>query len=128
MKEDVSRIIKKIDEDLQSQYPKFKDPSLFNGLSGVILFYHQLYISTKKEEYLDIIYDLLDEIIESISAADNFSDSLCDGLAGIAYIFNFLHAKKIVGNDLRKPLNELDEILLESVKTYVIHKNNDFLH
>lgn len=100
--------------------------SLMNGRPGFILLQFHLFKATGKAVYREraakLISDLLDEF------KDLRSFTYCDGLAGIAYLFQYLLTEGFLDDDMETFLQDCDEILIKVLHRMLDQKNLDFLH
>lgn len=132
MKKKISEKIILIEKELRLNAPENK-LSLFSGLGGYPVFYYLLYELTKEEKYLREIQKYLEKIFEIINNNDEYSFSYCDGLTGIAFMFNFLLKKNILPKqtqiDVKEALSFIDVTLIDyALKNTKDFKDIDFLH
>lgn len=106
--------------------------SLCNGIGSLPVFYYLQYKLTNEEEYLTKIHNLISKIIEIINETD-VPLSYCNGLVGVAHVFNFIKNKDILNSE---SLIDIEDALLtidEGVADYYINHTRiiediDFLH
>ncbi|MFD2785093.1 lanthionine synthetase C family protein [Hymenobacter rubripertinctus] len=101
--------------------------SLMNGVSGLALFYYELYDYSQDEQYqqkaLDVINHVLQQLQEHVG-----SFAYCDGLAGPAYLFNYLRQKGFLGSSIDNLLLDADHVLIAMMQRLLKQANLDFLH
>lgn len=119
--------IREIEQRVFADYTKRPSISLMNGNGGLLLLYYSLYSHFQDEEHrisAEMITDhLLDLTNEKIT-----SSTYCDGLTGLAFLFNYLSEKGFFGHSITPFLAQCDEMLL-SVFSKVLDKENiDYLH
>jgi lantibiotic modifying enzyme len=101
---------------------------LLSGLSGVILLQSLFFQHTKNDKFKIEIDNNLDFLIETIEKEEYTTTTFCDGLAGIGWLFHYLHAKQIIDVNIDEFLGEMDEVL-ESELAQMLNQNNfDLLH
>jgi lantibiotic modifying enzyme len=108
--------------------PLTRDPaSLMGGNSGVVLLKGLLYLATGENEYLTSLETDLDDIVEYISQTE-ILPTFCSGLAGIGWLFVYLHEKNILDFEINSFLEDLDSLLEEKIHAMIAEKNFDILH
>lgn len=132
MKELALLKIFEIEKDLW-EHKENQSLSLFTGISGLPVFYYMLYVLTKKKEYLDKIYATLEDVFNIINGDDDYSMTYCNGLSGVALVFEFLLKKEFltieVKNDLEEALDYIDEVIIKFVQNNTKqYEDIDFLH
>ncbi|AZI38612.1 lanthionine synthetase LanC family protein [Epilithonimonas vandammei] len=127
-----------IDQNWNKQ-PYISDLSLLTGISGIPIFYYMLYHYNNDPKYLNKIDEVLNAIFERLNEGEEtIPKTYCLGLAGIAYMLNFLDRSENVKIDLAESLQVLDEILLDTIDYFLSYIDNiekefimeqaDFLH
>lgn len=119
--------IREIEQRVFADYTQRPSISLMNGNGGLLLLYYSLYRHFQDDGYrtrAEMITDhLLDLVNEKIT-----SSTYCDGLTGLAFLFNYLSEKGFFGPSIASFLVKCDEMLL-SVFSKVLDKENiDYLH
>ena len=119
--------------------PYTSDLSLLTGISGIPIFYYVLYKHTNDPKYLSKIEEVLNVIFEKLNEGEEtIPKTYCLGLAGIAYMLNFLEKSGDINIDFSEALETFDEILLDTVDHFLSYIDNieseyimeqvDFLH
>ncbi len=101
--------------------------SLMSGKGGVLLFFTQNYLLYKKEEHYDLIGELLEKLVQDLNKSE-FGLSYCDGLAGIAFLFDYMKSNGLYVDELEDILSDLDTILINTLTNEIIESDIDFLH
>ena len=106
--------------------------SLFNGISGIPIFYYLNYRLTNNKEYINKIHFLLDKIIGIINETD-IQLSYCNGILGIAHMFDFIRKKNILkpdaSIDIEDALSFIDEYIANSILSITrTIEDIDYLH
>jgi hypothetical protein len=101
--------------------------SLMNGVSGLALLYYELYNYSQDELYrqkaLEIINQTLQQLQEYVG-----SFAYCNGLAGPAYLFNYLREKGFLGSSIDELLLDADHVLIAMMQRLLKQHNLDLLH
>ncbi|MCD9616618.1 lanthionine synthetase LanC family protein [Chryseobacterium gleum] len=119
--------------------PYISDLSLLTGISGVPIFYYMLYKYNNDSKYLNKIEEVLNVIFERLNEGEEtIPKTYCLGLAGIAYMLNFLEKSGDINIDFSDALETFDEILLDTIDHFLsyiddieseyIMEQADFLH
>lgn len=98
--------------------------SLFDGLSGISLFYYTLYTATQDCRYLDKSIHLLNESV-SIFDGCHFLPTYCGGLAGLSSLMTLLVKEGAIEYSVNDDVNEY---LLAALEEYLNAGIFDFLH
>lgn len=93
---------------------------LYSGLSGMLLFYGQLYIKTGISKYLKISYQILETIISNIKNEEYNDISLYNGLSGV--IFAISQLDYILSDN--KYFSFINKLLAKIKK--LLHKDTQF--
>ncbi|HHD1382656.1 TPA: type 2 lanthipeptide synthetase LanM, partial [Staphylococcus aureus] len=93
---------------------------LYSGLSGMLLFYGQLYIYTKSDKYLETSIQILENIIHEFYVEENNDVSLFNGLSGVLYVMSQLDF--ILNN---KKYNAFIDDLIAKI-SQLIHKDSQY--
>jgi len=117
-----------IDLDIKNN----KDISLCNGIGGVPVFYFLQYKLNNNKEYITKIQELISTIIHIINETE-VTLSYCDGIVGVAHVFNYIRNKNILNPEF---LCDIDDALLtidNNIVDYYIFNTKkiediDFLH
>jgi len=102
--------------------------SLLSGRAGTLLVQSLLYFTTKNEKLKSAISRDLDDLIEFIENAETLSLTFCNGLAGIGWLFIYLHETAILDVDITFYLEDLDQILEKEVNNLLTKNDLDILH
>lgn len=100
--------------------------SLMNGKPGVILLQFHLFKATGKAEYREKAGQLISDLLDEFKNLRSFT--YCDGLAGIAYLFQYLLKEGFLEAEMDALLQDCDEILIKVLHRMLDQKNLDFLH
>lgn len=98
--------------------------SLFDGLSGISLFYYTLYTATQDCRYFDKSIHLLNESV-SIFDGCHFLATYCSGLAGLSSLMTVLAREGAIEYSVDDDVNEY---LLSALEGYLDVGIFDFLH
>lgn len=101
---------------------------LMGGKMGICIYYANKYVLSKESKYTELIYDELNEIINSMNAG-NINLSFSTGLSGIVWGLKYLESLSII-DDMYEiiPKSTIQEILVGFVKTEFEDNNWDYLH
>ncbi|SHJ46989.1 lanthionine synthetase C family protein [Aquimarina spongiae] len=121
---------KKLDEIyniLQNYQTENQNIGVLAGVSGVSLF--QFYYARYKdsEEAADKGAEIISQAVESISNGYTFP-TFCSGIAGAAWVLDFLSEEEFVDIDNDELLADLDPFLLEAMNGDIERSYFDFLH
>ena len=76
------------------------DVGIMSGLSGLSLILALYYQHTSDERYLDKLNQSIDLINDMISAGKNMTPDYCHGIAGYAWLINYLRERDLVELDV----------------------------
>jgi lantibiotic modifying enzyme len=125
-------ILKKISDielDLSNRYNEIVHPGIFTGASGALFFYYYLHKLTNNPSDLEKFYAVLEDLYERLNN-DEYSNTFCDGLIGVAISLNYFIEKQMIGlEDVEESLSIIDQIIIENslVESTNIH-GFDYLH
>jgi len=129
IKDLILKKVEAIEIDLSNRYDQLDSLGIFTGACGSLVFYYYLFRLTKEEKYQEKFYDLLDNIYDRINT-DNYPNTYCDGLAGIALVIDYFSKKGMIAiEDVNETLAIFDDLMVEAA-TISIHtlEEYDFLH
>lgn len=127
---DREKIIKKIDEiakSIEKYYLNEQSIGLHGGLSGITLFFAEYSKFKNDPNYSEKYVDCLGRALNIINAG-GIPHTLCDGLAGYAWILDYLNKKQFIEIDEKDMLNDIDEYLVHILIDDIERENIDFLH
>jgi hypothetical protein len=106
--------------------------SLCNGIGALPIFYYLQFKLTNNKEYVDKIHDLITKIITIINEND-VQLSYCNGLVGIAHLFNYIRKQDVLNPEALIDIEEALLIIDKNVADYYISHTKtmediDFLH
>jgi hypothetical protein len=90
-------------------------PGLLKGKMGICIFFYHFSRIVDNKVYEDFAGELLDDVFEAIN--DKTSCDFENGLAGIGWGIDYLIQKGFVGGDADEILSEIDEKLLQKIKS-----------
>jgi len=123
----VNRIIEKIAYVLEITCPRIDRPGLFNGKTGVALFYFYYSRFTKDPYYQDVGERLLRDVFKDINTGYSFH-TMADGLAGIAWTLEHLATKRFISWHHVYEIRQLDKFLGKMMVKDIGEGNYDYLH
>lgn len=124
----VLKTIALIEQQLYCSWKDVDNISLYQGISGIALFYYNLYRLTKEEKHLNELNKIIETLFEKLNNS-TYNYSYCEGLSGIAHLIYFLKQKKIIDEDVEDTLKEIDSILYNWAINYTSDiESIDFLH
>jgi lantibiotic modifying enzyme len=126
--ENLPTLLSLIEKDIESDINQNHNISLFNGIPGYALFYFYLYRYTRSDGHLKKAFECLDRIADLLKSTDRYDPTFCNGLAGLAFLYDLLHTEGFIDDDVLENLVEFDEILADIPDDYVQTNNMDFLH
>lgn len=124
----IQSLLTVIEKDLNSDTNLNSSISLFNGIPGHALFYFNLFRFSKKKEHLKKAHECLDRIAELLKNLDRYDPTFCNGIAGLAFLYDLLYTEQFIDDSVLENLKEFDEILEDILLDYVEANNMDFLH
>ncbi|GAA4383645.1 lanthionine synthetase C family protein [Hymenobacter koreensis] len=101
--------------------------SLMNGVSGLALLYYELYDYSKDEIYRQRAVEVINQVLQQLQERVG-SFAYCNGLAGPAYLFNYLREKGFLGSSIDELLLDTDHVLMAVMQRLVKRANLDMLH
>ncbi|NSL88097.1 hypothetical protein ECE50_014715 [Chitinophaga sp. Mgbs1] len=106
------------------------DDSLLNGKTGMVLYYHSMFLAYQRKEFADRAYQLLEEILSGLSSGSTTLSgaSLSHGVCGLTYAVTLLKKQGFLDTDLRQELGELDAYLYQVALQEVEKDYLDYLH
>lgn len=128
----ILRKINLINKYIDSTLDGNSDISLFNGLGGMPIFYYLQYKLSNDEKYIKKIHDLFEKIIGLINETD-IKISYCNGLIGVAHMFNYIRKKGVLEiealEDIEEALLTIDSTIIDfSIENTWTIDDSDFLH
>ncbi len=116
----------KIEEIYEILYSEtMEEIGLLSGFGGqIVSCANYQKINQKQSSY---IFDLL-EVLENKLSNESFIYSHCSGLAGIGWMYEYLHSIGIIQDDTNELLADFDIILGKKLKIEMSTGNYDFLH
>ncbi|SKC34913.1 Lanthionine synthetase C-like protein [Bacteroidales bacterium WCE2008] len=121
-----------IDMELTKIYSYLRDRNdydtwgVLNGLSGVILYFAEMYKCYHDEEILNALNEKTEILLEHIQ--DEKIPTFCSGLAGICWTLRYLNTNKLIEcDDIDEVLANIDAYIKLLYENYFIN-NIDFLH
>jgi lantibiotic modifying enzyme len=122
----------KIDDIADYLYPhrdQLENFSLFTGKAGAALFYFYYHLLTGKQKHYEMGYDLLNESIDMINSSDQAIPSLCNGLSGVAWCIDLLHAEGLLPENASDVFGDaVYQQLTAMCLKFMDRGNYDFLH
>lgn len=100
---------------------------LLAGRSGELLYLSYLYQATGKQELLEIIYNDLEKIFDSVQN-DYFPNTFSNGIAGFGWFYEDLVQRKLLNADSNEVLEDIDDLVFEWMIKEQEKKNYDYLH
>ncbi|NVO85874.1 lanthionine synthetase C family protein [Hymenobacter terrestris] len=101
--------------------------SLMNGASGLALFYYELYDYSQDEQYRHKAISIINQVLQQLQEHVG-SFTYCNGLAGPAYLFNYLREKGFLGSSIDELLLDADHVLVALMQRLLKQANLDLLH
>lgn len=124
------KIITKIDEiaiAIKKYYSNERSVGLHGGLSGITLFFAEYSKFRDDSGYAEQYVDCLEKSLNIINSG-GIPHTLCDGLAGYAWILDYLNKNQFIEIDEKDMLNGIDEYLVNILIDDIDKENIDFLH
>lgn len=117
-----------IDENIKSN----KDISLCNGIGSFPIFYYLQFKLSNDKQFINKIHDLIFRIIQIINESE-ITLSYCNGIIGVAHVFNYLKKQNILNHetlvDIEDALFTIDENVVDySISQTETIEDIDFLH
>ena len=129
-KELILQIINEISDEIilkKENISKELDMGLFAGTAGISLFMFHMYEFSKEKKHKDTALYYLEKSFEKINSNEDLP-TFCSGIAGVAWIINYLVDHSFIEQDNLEVLDEFDDYLYNSMKSFAVNKNFDFLH
>lgn len=128
-KEKIRQKINDIEQDIHARYQEIVQPGIFSGASGALVFYYYLNRLSGDQDHLNKFYSILEDIYERLNN-DEYPNTYCDGLTGIAFTLNYFLEKEMIEPDaVEEALMIIDQLIIETAE---IEASNveafDFLH
>lgn len=101
---------------------------VLGGMSGLILYFSNLYKIKEDKKYTNKIEELFENIFNDIFHDNKTSYSYSFGLSGIGYVIEYVNKNKITTFDVDDCLNEVDDALINILQNCYENLNLDFLH
>ncbi len=109
-------------------FPEYSTLGLYTGLSGEILLFSKHYLATRDQRSLKRIHLLLDRGMKILNNLNHFDPSLSSGVAGFAWVVNFLISHEIIDSESEEILEIIDDFLSLSVVRFLNVGNIDLLN
>lgn len=128
MNQIVEKIFKETDQ-LIAQHPP-KTDYLLAGSLGLGLYYSQVYEHYEDDAYLEKSIRIVEEVFNKLDAGmpGLVGSSFSSGVAGLAYLTNFLAKKGLLEIDIDAQFDTLEEYLYNSALKEIELDYIDFLH
>jgi lantibiotic biosynthesis protein len=132
MKTKVLKKINLISDQLEIKISNNKDISLINGIGALpIFFYLKFKLTGDRENILKLNY-FLEKIIGIINE-DDIQLSYCNGLVGVAQMFEYIRSKEVLEGqsllDIEDALITIDEMIVDyAISKSITIEDVDFLH
>jgi len=128
MNQIVEKIFRETDQFIALHPPK--TDQLLAGALGLGLYYSQLYEHYENEEYLDKSIRIVDDVFArlDLGATGLVGSSFSSGVAGLAYLTNFLAVKGLLEIDIEADFETLEEYLYNSAMSEIELDYVDYLH
>jgi len=128
MNQIVEKIFRETDQFIALHPPK--TDQLLAGALGLGLYYSQLYEHYENEEYLDKSIRIVDDVFArlDLGATGLVGSSFSSGVAGLAYLTNFLAVKGLLEIDIEADFETLEEYLYNSALKEIELDYVDYLH
>jgi lantibiotic modifying enzyme len=127
LKKKATQKIKQMEKDIFAMSSEDPSISLFNGNTGLILFYYHLYRCFGEEAYLRKCGIIAEKVMQ-LASRDLTTLSYCDGLGGIGMLFNYLQQQEFIDEGSDDFLLQCDSILLVALKRMLEKQDLDFMH
>ncbi len=132
MEKEVREKVEQISYEIEQLANETEELSLFTGISSLPIFYYLKFILTKNPVYKANIKVYLEKIVGLLNKKD-VHISYCNGLVGIAQMFNYISKKNVLDlealSDLEDAMQIIDESIIELTLSSTITLNDtDFLH
>lgn len=102
-------------------------PGLMGGKAGAALFCFYYHKFSGEERFQEKGYQYLQDIIEDLNSGYNYH-TFCDGIGGIAWLFEHLKQNKFITAEEAEINDDLDDYINQMMLTDIKNKNYDFLH
>lgn len=128
MNQIVEKIFKETDQFIAQHPPK--TDYLLAGALGLGLYYSQLYEHYENEEYLEKSIQIIDDVFNKLDVGmpSLVGSSFSSGVAGLAYLTNFLSKKGLLEIDIDAEFDTLEEYLYNSALKEIELDYVDYLH
>jgi lantibiotic modifying enzyme len=128
MNQIVEKIFKETDQFIAQHPPK--SDYLLAGALGLGLYYSQLYEHYENDIYLDKSIKIVEEVFHKLDAGTPglVGSSFSSGVAGLAYLTNFLAKKGLLEIDIEAEFDTLEEYLYNSALKEIELDYVDYLH
>jgi len=104
------------------------DVGVMTGLSGVSLLLSLYYQYTSDERYLEKLSQSIELINEKIKNGQGMMPTYCQGIAGYAWLINYLKENDLLEVDIEDYFAEIDSYLYQQLLFMLETKNFDPLH
>ena len=126
-----SNIHKKLEIIANCIYAKYNCPhtldkiGIYDGICGIILFLFYYSQYTKEKKYRKLAEELSEEMLCKIF---NNIPTYSSGLAGILYLFIYLHEHKFIDINIEEYSKEITAFLNKNIDDYIKNNKYDFMH
>jgi lantibiotic modifying enzyme len=106
-----------------------KSDGLLAGRAGIIILQFLISRHTQDKNALEKeIQENMDLLIENIENNNSGLATYCDGLAGIAWMFCFLHEKHVIELEIDELLSSIDQLIEKGLDHYLEKVDFDTFH
>lgn len=125
---DIARIIEKISQEVMHQKWRFDEiSSLYTGATGMAIHYALLYHQTRKEEYKEYTYNLINEALNDLPSL-SYSTSL-SGISGVVWTLQHLvDIEFFEYKEVESYLLKLKKVILITITQDKKRRNYDLMH
>ena len=120
---DIERKLFEIENELSKL--DIRSSNLIGGDLGITLFNFNYYLLLKQDKHLEKVINQI-QLMTSFNLGKNAT--LCNGLAGYAWLLNYFYKNELIDTSINSYLKVLEEYLLPSMLRATRHENYDFLH
>jgi len=124
---ELSKKLEEISKVLETKYAETMHLGVFNGISGISLFFFYYSKYRDVNTYSKVGTEILELTIERINAGYQ-TPTYCSGIAGAGWIMEHLHEEGFVELDNDELLSGLDEYLYKTMKSDLEKGFYDILH